>query len=149
MGKVNDELLGLIGAGAPVVSGFARGRAIESAAESSSQAFRFNAGLARQSASSEAARIRREGKRALSRSRVEVAASGVQLEGSPLDHLVAQAAEIERQALDQIVAGEQTARLDQSRARSAKRAGKQRSASALLLGGLEGGTNLLRSRGVF
>lgn len=134
--------------GAPVAGGLAQASAIRQQADAQAQASRYNAQLARAEGGAEADRIRRAGRRELGRQRTQLGASGVRVEGSPLDLLVANAAEIERDAVSAMIAARNTAALDEAQAKSAKRAGRTSAGASLLSGLVQGGTTALRIRGV-
>lgn len=146
MGDFSHVLSGLA-IGAPIAGGIAQGRALEQQAGAQAAAARFNAAQARAAGQEEASRIRRTGRRELARQRELVSASGVRLEGSPLDVIAANAYEIEREAVLAEIAGRNTARLDEAQARSAKKAGRTGRASALLSGGIQGASAAARTFG--
>lgn len=148
MGALPNLLQG-VAVGAPIAGGIAQAQGIRQQADAQASASRYNAQLARMEGDAEAARIRRAGRRELARQRLRVSASGVQLEGSPLDLIVANAAQIERDAFDASRAGRNTARLDEAQARSAKRAGRTGAGTALLSGGLQSASTALRLRGPY
>lgn len=135
MGQTLTEILRGVAIGAPAGAGFLQARGIQQSANAAAQAGQFNATLARQEGAAESSRIRRQGQRTLAESRRLVAQGGVELVGSPLQHIADQAAEIERQAMHAQLAAESTARLDEARARGARAAGKRQSATAILTGG--------------
>lgn len=143
MGVLPNVLSG-VAIGAPIAGGIAQGRALEQQAGAQAAASRFNAQQSRQQGAAEAARIRRAGRRELSRQRTLVGASGVRLEGSPLDVIAANAAEIEREATEAEIAGRNTAALDEANARNAKRAGRVGAGTALLSGGLQSASTAAR-----
>jgi hypothetical protein len=146
MGVLPNILQG-VAIGAPIAGGMAQADAIKQQAGAQAAAARHNAALAREQGAAEATRIRRAGRRELARQRLRVGASGVRLEGSPLELLAQNAFEIEREAVAAEIAGRNTARLDEMQARSAKRAGRTGAATALLSGGLQAASTAARLRG--
>lgn len=140
---VPPQILQGIAIGAPIAGGIAQGRAAEAQAGAQAQAALYNAQIAQAEGDAEASRIRRAGRRELSRQRTILGASDVRAEGSPLEVLAQNAYEIERDAVNAQIAGRNTANLDRAQAASAKRAGRISSASALLGGAIQGvGTGL-------
>jgi len=137
-------ILSGVAIGAPIAGGLQQAGALRQQAGASAAASRFNAQLAQMEGGAEASRIRRAGRRELGRQRTLMGASGVRLEGSPLDLLVDNAAEIEREAVQAEIAGRNTARLELANARSTKRAGKTAAGTALLGGAVQGGSAALR-----
>ncbi len=110
-------------------------RGILQQAEAQEEALKVEAVLARQEAAYEAAAIRRQGRAELSSQRVAFAKAGVTMDGSPLEVLAHNAAEIEREALNVLLGGESTARIAKQRARVGNALAKQR-AGAALIGGI-------------
>lgn len=143
MGVLPNVLQGLA-IGAPLASGMGQAQGIRQQADAQAAAAHYNAQLAREQGSAEASQIRRAGRRELAKQRLRVGASGVRLEGSPLDVIAANAFEIERDAVLAQISGRRTAQLEESQARAAKRAGRTGSASALLGGAIQAGGTALR-----
>lgn len=140
-------ILSGVAIGAPIAGGLAQGQAARQQADAQAAALRYNAQLARAEGNLEAGRIRRAGRRELGRQRTLLAAGGVLAEGSPLDLLAANAAEVERDAVLAMTAARNTARLDEAQARSAKRAGRSSAGTALLSGLIQGGVAARRIYG--
>ncbi len=141
MGNLNlAALLSGVAVGGPLAAGITQAGGIQQQAGAEAAAARANARLAQREGAQQASSIRREGRRELGRQRTVAGASGVQLEGSPLDLLVSNAAEIEREAVQAEIAARNTARLDRSRASSIERAGKRQGASAILGGAIGSGS---------
>lgn len=136
MGQSMDTLLQGVAVGAPVVAGGLQARGIREQAEAQAGASQYNARLAELTARENAARIRREGHRAVTSDLVRKANSGLQLSGSPLMALADEAAEVERKAVDELVAGRNTAALDRGQARNTIRAARTAQGASLLTGGL-------------
>lgn len=102
--------------------------------QSQAAAAEYNATVARQEAAAEEARRRRESKRQMGAMRAARAKSGVTAEGTPL-LVAAESAEMaEIDALNARWTGESSARLDEARAKSAKRAIPYAVGSSLLSG---------------
>lgn len=135
MGLPPQALLQGIGAGAAISGGLAQGRAAQDAASAEAGAARYNAQLAEREASERASYVRRAGHRELTSQFVRASAGGVRVQGAPLESLAQQAYEIERQAVNEEIAGRATGRLERARASSVKRAGAV-SARNALIGGL-------------
>lgn len=136
MGALPNILSG-VAIGAPIAGGLQQASGIRQQARAEGAAASFNAKQSREQGAAEAARIRRAGRRELARQRLRVGASGVRLEGSPLELIAANAAEVEREAMNAQIAGANNAALDEARGKNAKRAGRVGAASALLSGGLQ------------
>lgn len=135
MGKLDlSALLSGVAIGGPLSAGFQQAGGIRQQASAQAAAANANARLAQMEGASQASSIRREGRREIGRQRAIMGASGVRLEGSPLDLIVSNAAEIEREAVQAEVAARNTARLDRAQAKSVERAGKRSSVSAILSG---------------
>lgn len=123
------------------VGTFQQGRARADASEFNAQIAEQNAALARQQGAENADRTRREGRRRAGAIRAAFGASGVSLEGSPIDVLTDQAVEneldaltAENQGLLQSTAFQNTASLDRANARNS-RTGAIIGAGASLLSG--------------
>ena len=124
--------------GAPIAAGIFQARAFELESKAVASAARFNAAVTLEEAAVEAARRRRLARRETGREIAVFGKSGVTLEGSPLDFIVANAAERERDAVNVEIAARRTAGLDLARARNVRRAGETRSGAALLTGLAQG-----------
>jgi len=135
--KVASPALEGVAIGAPLAGGFIEAGSARAQADAQASAFEHNALLARLEGSAESSRIRSAGKRQLGRARTQFAQGDVAFGGSALEFFAQQAAEIEREAVNASLAGQNTAALDLSRAAGARRAGKRSAASSLLLGGLQ------------
>jgi hypothetical protein len=103
-------------------------------ADASAGAAQYNADLARRQGEAEEARRRREARRELGRMRAGIAKSGVTTEGTPLTVLSESAEMAEIDALSARWSAQTTAKLDESRAASA-RASKPLAVGASLLSG--------------
>lgn len=103
--------------------------------ESEAQAADYNAAMARHEAEAEESRRRRESSRQLAQIRSGRAKSGVTTEGTPLMVLAESAELAEVDALSARWSGETSAKLDEQRARSARRA-KPYAVGSALLGGM-------------
>lgn len=97
-------------------------------------AARYNAQLALLESQSSEATQRRGGQRYLAQKAANAGASGVRLEGTTLDALLRDAAELEVNAINTRRAGINTARLDRSQARAALSQSKTSSYATLLSG---------------
>lgn len=124
--------------GLQVGQGVLKAKAARDQAKAIADAAEFNALRAEQQALSEEGRLRRIGRRKLSTQRVKFAKAGVQLEGTPLEFLAQNAAELELDALNARIAGQNTARLERDRAEVALDVGRL-GAGAALISGLSGG----------
>ena len=125
--------------GTAVGGAVVKGRAAKAQAEAIADAAEFNALRAEQAGAAEESRVRRLNRRTLSSQRVQFAKAGVRLEGTPLEFLAQNAAELELNALQARIAGANTARLERERAEVALDAGRV-SAGAALLEGISGAT---------
>lgn len=131
----------ILAAAGTVGSSVLQARGARAEAESEAQAAEYNRVLSLQQGRAEAARIRRAARRELSSQRVAFAKAGVRIEGSPLELLAQNAAELEADALNAEIGARNTAEIERRRARNLRRAGRRRAASALIggvtrLGGL-------------
>ena len=108
-------------------------------AEAEGKAAEFNRRAALNEAASEEARIRRSGRRELSRQFVRLSASGSLVEGSPLDFLADSAAAIELDAVNARIRGQNIARLERERGRNAVRQGRRTAVASLISGGARAG----------
>lgn len=125
-----------------------KGKAAQNQAEAIADAQEFNALQAEQAGNAESSRVRRLNRRILSTQRVQFAKAGVRLEGTPLEFLAQNAAELELNALQAKIAGANTARLNREAADVALEAGRL-SAGAALLQGLSGAAGAALSTGGF
>lgn len=128
------KALGIAGAGLQLASGFQGAEAALENARAVEEAALFNSLLAEQEGATESARLRRRNRRLLSSQRVKFAKAGVRLEGTPMEVLAQNAAELELDAANVSIAARNTSELEQMRASNARRQGK-RSARASILGG--------------
>lgn len=126
--------------GLKVGGGILRARGARQTGDAIADAARYNAELARREGTIEEARIRRFARRELSARRVRVAASGLQLEGSPSEQIAFAASEFERDAVNARISAESTAALEESRARNAEQIGGQRSLAEIFAGGADAGS---------
>ena len=104
------------------------------AGRAEAQAAEYNAALSRQEAAAEESRRRRESQRQLAQIRAGRAKSGVTTEGTPLMVLAESAELAELDALSARWTGEASARLDEQRAKSARKAIPYAVGSSLLTG---------------
>lgn len=100
---------------------------------------KYNADQAERAGYEEEAAIRKFGTRRLARRRVAVAKSGISMEGTPLEAQVADAYELEKEALYARRAGAETAKLDRMSASNAKKTSQQFATGTLLSGGARAG----------
>lgn len=135
-------------AGVSAIGSIHQGQSQAAAARFNAQVSEQNAQIVRQQAAEEESRARREGRRLLGRQRAAIGASGIQVEGSPLDVLADTAAELELDALTvrhrgllEALGLTQQASLDRARARSARTAGFIGAGASLLSGAAEFGKN--------
>jgi hypothetical protein len=141
-------ILAGIGIGAPIASGISQQRAYKLEAEAVADAAEYNAALAIQEGAREAARRRRLARRELASQRVAFARAGVTLEGSPLELLAQNAAELEMDALNVELDARRTANLERMRAKSIRDVSRTARGAALLSGATTGafrGASLLRT----
>lgn len=120
--------------GGPIAAGIFRGRAAEAQADAIASAARFNAAVALEEASLEATRRRRIARQTLATQRLAFAKAGVRIEGTPLELLAQNAAELERDIVNVRIAGRRTAALDIARARNVRETAKTLKGAALLTG---------------
>lgn len=111
----------------------------EAEAGAAAAAARYNAEQAKRAGYSEEARIRREGVRTVAMRRTDIAKSGLAAEGTSLAALVADAATVERAALEARQAGLDTAKLERSSASAATRTGRQAALGTILSGAGQAG----------
>lgn len=119
---------------------------IRAEGEGSAAAARYNAKLAEQEGYAEEARTRREGMRYLASRAVSASKSGVALEGTPLEALIADAETIERDAISARYQGRDTARLERSAGRAAQSSARRGSAAAIISGLSNAGETYYRLR---
>jgi len=127
-------LLTSFGIGGQVASGIMRSRAAEQKGQAIADAALYNARLAEREGSEEYQRRHKAARKKIGSQVAQVGKSGVRLEGSPLEFIVQNAEELERDALNALVDAQSTAALDRSRARSAKKAGETGAGTELLSG---------------
>lgn len=135
MGAILEDILPGIAIGGSIGGGILESEGIKRRAEAVDEAAKFNAALERREGAERERRIRRGGRQEIGRQVAIVGASGVRLEGSPLQLIAANAAEIERQALEERLAGQQRAGVSLMRGKTAKSEARRASAAALLRGG--------------
>ena len=128
-------LLSGVGIGGQIAGGIIRSRAAEDQAKAVSDAALYNARLAEIEGAEEYKRRRKAARKQIGSYVAQVGKSGVRMEGSPLEFLVQNAEELERDALNAMVEAQNTAALERSRASGAKKAGRM-GAGTELLGGL-------------
>lgn len=134
-------VLGLVGTAVSAMGAMAQANAAAAAANYNAEIAERNAQAARISAASEAAAVKRKTDRQLGTARAAIGASGVTVEGTPLDVLAETAAlgETDRQMVlwkgeNQAVGYESEAELNRMQASSARTAGMFGAASSLLTG---------------
>ena len=133
MGTVALAIVAAVGAGLKLGGGILQAKGIADQAEAESQALEFKAQVAEQQATSDAARLRRRNRREVSKARVGFAKAGVRLEGTPLEVLAQNAAELELDAANTEIAGRTFAQQQRRAAKTVFKQG-QRAAGAALLG---------------
>jgi hypothetical protein len=127
-------LLSGVGIGGQIAGGLYRSQAAEQQGQAIADAALYNARLAQMEGAAEMARRRKAAGKQVGAYVAQMGKSGVRLEGSPLEFLVQNAEELERDALNAMVAARNTAALDRARARSAKKAGERGAGTELLMG---------------
>jgi hypothetical protein len=139
---MNATAMFIAGTAVQAIGAIQQGNAANAAAKYNAQVARNNAIAARQTAAANAAREERLSRKRLGTLRAGVGASGITLEGTPLDLFEDSAAEEELQRLSILHGGEvesigfeNTSQLELARGRAAKRAGYMKAASTILLGG--------------
>ncbi len=141
-------MIGLIGTAAVGgAAAYTQSQAAREQGEAVARAARWNAQLAENEAKAEEARRRRVSRRLLATQRARIAASGVQIEGSPLELLASNAAELEIEALTARYRGQTTADLERARARTAQRTARKISQAELLGGAASVGSSLFGAFG--
>ncbi len=135
----------LISAAVGALGAIQEARASSAASEFNAKIADNNAIVSEQNAAAEEKRQRRMAGRQAANSRVAIAASGVRLEGSPLDVLEDQALEAELDALNLRYGGQ----LQASNYRSQAQLERSAARSARTQGFLSAGTSLLDGAGKF
>lgn len=138
--------LEMIGVGAPLAGGYLQAQGLRRQGEAQASAAEYNADLALLEGRTEAARRRRTGSAEVTRERVALANSGLRLEGSPLQFLARQAAEVERDAVNVELAARRTARLDRAQAASARSAARIGAGTSLLTGATQAASHAYSMR---
>lgn len=156
--------LGIASAGASLASGYIQGKDAEAESQAAAQAAmqnaqkaEQNAQLTRQQAAENMRQSRLDSLQTLGSARAAYGASGVDLSvGSPLDVLASDAATAERDALKiqrqgEITASQydQQAQMDRQQAGNLLEAGRRRSRSSTILGGLNAIQNLVKTPKLF
>lgn len=95
-------------------------RATQLQGQATADAASFNARLALMEGQRESDRLRRAARAEIGSQRVAIGTSGVRFEGSPIERLAANAAALEREAMDVQVASRYTAGLERSRGKAAR-----------------------------
>ncbi len=126
------------GIGLPIAGGIIQARGVRMSTDAAADAANYNAALAELQGRAAGEATRRAGRRATSAEKVAIATSGLRLEGSPLRRLVENAEEREVEAVNFEIAARNTANLERTRARNAKRAGDIGVGTALLSGATQG-----------
>ena len=101
-------------------------------ADAEVEAAEYNAAVDLEQGRAEAERIRRQGKRDIARQKVNIGKSGATTEGSPLLALAESAKFVELDAQHALVGAEQSASLEQKKARSIRKAKPYNVGSTLL-----------------
>ncbi len=143
---VTTGIMLAVSIGTSVAGAVVKGKAARDQADAIADAAEFNAIRAEQAGAAEEGRVRRLNKRTLSTQRVQFAKAGVRMEGTPLEFLAQNAAELELNAMQARIAGANTSRLERERADVALDAGRT-SAGAALLQGLSGAVGSVISTG--
>lgn len=104
-----------------------RGRAEKRAAD-------INAGQIERESAMRASRLRTAGRQEIGAQRAAVGASGLQAVGSPLDLIAQNAAELERRAMEETLAGQYNAAVTRMGGDEARKQAKKVSAASLLEG---------------
>ena len=119
--------IALVGAGVSAYGEYRKGKDAEKAAE-------YNAELEERRGRERARAMRARGRSIKATQRANIGASGVQLEGTPLEVLAETAAMAELDAASTMADARATARLDRMQGESAVKQGKMRAAATLLSG---------------
>lgn len=127
-------LLSSVGIGGQIASGIFRSQAAEQQGQAIADAALYNARLAEMEGAEEMRRRRTIARKKIGTQVTQVAKSGVRLEGSPLEFLLQNVEEMERDALNAMTAAQNTAALERARARSAEKAGRRGAGTELLAG---------------
>ncbi len=134
MGANFDRLLGGAAVGGSFGAGMLESRAARARGRAEGRASEINAGLALKEGYAAGARTRRAGRRAIGQQRAALASSGIEASGSPLELIADNAAEIERQAVEQELSGQWAYGVERARGRTARSESRRVSAASLLSG---------------
>jgi len=135
MGVDFGNLLPALAIGGAAGSGVLNARAARAQGRAAKRAADINAQTELYESGQQASRIRTTGRRELGRQRTLIGTSGLQAAGSPLELLAANAAEIERQAMETTLAGRYAADVERSRGKVARKQASRVGAAALFEGG--------------
>lgn len=127
-------ILAGLGVGASLGAGIIRARASRLAADAEEDAAQFRIRQILQASTAEQARLRRQARRTISSQSVAFAKAGVTLEGSPLELLSQNAAELEADAVNVGRAARTNVALERARAANARAAGDFGVGTSLLTG---------------
>lgn len=116
-------------------------------AQAAQKAAEINARNITTEASATAARTRKSGRQILGKARADFGQSGLQMVGSPLELMAQNAAEVERQAMEETLAGQYAANVERSRGDVAASEGRRVSIASLLEGGTKAAYYGYRFRG--
>jgi hypothetical protein len=139
VGETLENLYRPAAVGSAVAGGYlnsvgarAQGRAIKAAAGYDSQQALYES-------RERASRLRTVGRREIGRQRAVLGASGIRVAGSPLELIAQNAAELERQAMEETLAGRYASDVALARGKTGRKQAKRISAASLF----EGGTKAL------
>lgn len=122
----------------PVASSVASGQLGAFAARSQGRAVKraadINAGQIEREAAMRASRLRKAGRQEIGAQRAALGASGLQAVGSPLELIAQNAAEFERRATEETLAGQYNAAVTRAGGEEARKQAKKVSAASLLQG---------------
>jgi len=122
----------------PVASSVASGQLGAYAARSKGRAEKrsayTNASLIERDSAMKASRLRTEGRREIGAQRTALGASGLQAAGSPLELVAQNAAELERRAMEETLAGQYNAAVTRMGGKEARKQAKKVSAASMLEG---------------
>lgn len=120
--------------GASIASGQLGAYAARSKGRAEKRAAYINADQIEREAAMKASRLRTVGRREIGRERTLIGASGLQAGGSPLELVAQNAAELERQAREETLAGQYNAAVTRMGGREARKQAKKVSAASMLEG---------------
>lgn len=121
-----------VSAASTIAQGANEAKAAAEAAEAQIKAAEFNEELIREDEQAEKSRLRRIQRRRMGAERAAIGASGFRAEGSPLELMLDNAAEMELDILNVGRTAQSQVYLERTRARTAAKAGKRAAGAALL-----------------